>query len=286
SVHIEGKGMVNVSKHRSKTPIVGANGDCVQKKHAEASSLLKDSSNSQKQHRQEFSIKKRENSLVDNFKSVPNVKDEEGAIPIPMEASCPDTLFDEFFREGRNKESKFVSDFYQPPNKNMLVDSSAARLSYPTLLQEKVKESKKSHHVDHNSPENSFKTLNESGIHGRRSSSVETLKDINIEDVDDCDVSDFKIPPPRSSQMTGMCGLRKPMDLNTAMKLKTLILGSANSQFSPEWAKQSLEFCTLPKLQYGIVQKKGGPCGVLAAIQSYVLLEMLFGKDRVNTDPW
>lgn len=33
-------------------------------------------------------------------------------------------------------------------------------------------------------------------------------------------------------------------------------------------------------MRFGLVQKKGGPCGVLAAIQSYVLLELVFGNNN------
>jgi hypothetical protein len=55
-----------------------------------------------------------------------------------------------------------------------------------------------------------------------------------------------------------------------------LIFGNLTQTFNQEWVMQNLAFCDIAKLKFGIVQKKGGPCGVLAAIQSYVLLELLF----------
>ncbi|XP_052708268.1 probable ubiquitin carboxyl-terminal hydrolase MINDY-4 [Crassostrea angulata] len=73
----------------------------------------------------------------------------------------------------------------------------------------------------------------------------------------------------------------RPITLQTAINLKTLIFGSATQCFNDEWRYQSLVFCDLPKLQYGIVQKKGGPCGVLAAIQACVLQELLFGDCKI-----
>lgn len=73
----------------------------------------------------------------------------------------------------------------------------------------------------------------------------------------------------------------RPITLQTAINLKTLIFGSATQCFNDEWRYQSLVFCDLPKLQYGIVQKKGGPCGVLAAVQACVLQELLFGDCKI-----
>lgn len=53
--------------------------------------------------------------------------------------------------------------------------------------------------------------------------------------------------------------------------------------FNEEWKIQNLKFCDFAKLKFGLVQKKGGPCGVLAAIQSFVLLELIFGSGDENT---
>ena len=40
--------------------------------------------------------------------------------------------------------------------------------------------------------------------------------------------------------------------------LKTLIFGTPMQSFSDEWRYQSFSFSDLPKLKYGIVQKKVG----------------------------
>lgn len=55
-----------------------------------------------------------------------------------------------------------------------------------------------------------------------------------------------------------------------------LLFGNLNQSFNDDWKIQNLGFCDYAKLKFGIVQKKGGPCGVLACIQSYVLLEIVF----------
>jgi hypothetical protein len=61
--------------------------------------------------------------------------------------------------------------------------------------------------------------------------------------------------------------------------LRTLLFGSISQSFNDEWKIQSLKFCDYAKLKFGLVQKKGGPCGVLAAIQSYILVELIFGNN-------
>jgi hypothetical protein len=47
---------------------------------------------------------------------------------------------------------------------------------------------------------------------------------------------------------------------------------------------KKLGFCDLTKLKFGIVQKKGGPCGVLASIQAYVLYELIFSNGESPKD--
>lgn len=72
----------------------------------------------------------------------------------------------------------------------------------------------------------------------------------------------------------------KPISLETAMGLKTLIFGNGKTSFAPEWRKQAFSFCDLYGLEYGIVQLKGGPCGVLASVQGFVLKHLLFGVNK------
>ncbi|XP_050972935.1 LOW QUALITY PROTEIN: probable ubiquitin carboxyl-terminal hydrolase MINDY-4 [Labeo rohita] len=69
---------------------------------------------------------------------------------------------------------------------------------------------------------------------------------------------------------------KTPMDQKTATALKELIFGSSMACFTEEWKRQNFTFSDTPGLKYGIVQKKGGPCGVLAAVQACVLQKILF----------
>ncbi|XP_033762139.1 probable ubiquitin carboxyl-terminal hydrolase MINDY-4 [Pecten maximus] len=108
--------------------------------------------------------------------------------------------------------------------------------------------------------------------------------DVEIGDVDDLDneVSNLDLGPrlPVGRPIQNLVAAR-PITLQTAVNLKTIIFGHANQNFNDEWRYQSFTFCDLPSLKFGIVQKKGGPCGVLAAVQACVLREMLFGDTPV-----
>ncbi len=51
--------------------------------------------------------------------------------------------------------------------------------------------------------------------------------------------------------------------------LRQLLWGTQGGP-PPSW-KQGFFFSTRPGLQFGLVQRQGGPCGVLAAVQAHVL---------------
>uniref|UniRef100_A0A8C3B247 Ubiquitin carboxyl-terminal hydrolase MINDY n=1 Tax=Cyclopterus lumpus TaxID=8103 RepID=A0A8C3B247_CYCLU len=59
-------------------------------------------------------------------------------------------------------------------------------------------------------------------------------------------------------------------------ELKVILIGSSLNCFNVEWRNQGFPFSEMHDLRYGIVQKKGGPCGVLASIQAFVLKKLLF----------
>ncbi|XP_014112261.1 PREDICTED: protein FAM188B isoform X3 [Pseudopodoces humilis] len=76
----------------------------------------------------------------------------------------------------------------------------------------------------------------------------------------------------------------KAIDISLAKELKNLLFGSSLCCFSEEWKMQSFTFNNIPQLKYGIVQKKGGPCGVLAAVQACVLQQLIFADSNRNKD--
>ncbi|KAK3540377.1 hypothetical protein QTP70_030212 [Hemibagrus guttatus] len=102
------------------------------------------------------------------------------------------------------------------------------------------------------------------------------LTGLVLDDVDDQEVSSGQSAILNNNFLRHPDWNKRPMDQETATALKEMIFGSPAACFSEEWRCQSFSFSSRPALRYGIVQKKGGPCGVLAAVQAAVLQKLLF----------
>lgn len=103
-----------------------------------------------------------------------------------------------------------------------------------------------------------------------------------LDDIDDDEMqnlSKLSLDKPITERSWAGC----PMDLQTATDLKAVLLGSSLNCFSIEWKNQGFMFSETHDLGYGIVQKKGGPCGVLASVQAFVLKKLLFENNDPNT---
>ncbi|KAG3026222.1 hypothetical protein PC121_g8709 [Phytophthora cactorum] len=57
--------------------------------------------------------------------------------------------------------------------------------------------------------------------------------------------------------------------------VQQLLFGANKKAFSSHWEEQGFVFSTVRDLQYGLVQYQGGPCGILAVVQGYVLRFLL-----------
>lgn len=57
-----------------------------------------------------------------------------------------------------------------------------------------------------------------------------------------------------------------------ALGVRELIFGDCGMRFNDAWREQGFYFCQgVSGLGYGLVQAEGGPCGVLAAVQAFLL---------------
>lgn len=101
---------------------------------------------------------------------------------------------------------------------------------------------------------------------------------LQLEDVEDESIREEVLLSPVPS-MLKLQIVSKPIDLSVAKDIKTLLFGSSFCCFNEEWKLQSFSFSDAASLKYGIVQNKGGPCGVLAAVQGCVLQKLLFEGD-------
>ncbi|KAG1973524.1 probable ubiquitin carboxyl-terminal hydrolase MINDY-4 [Pimephales promelas] len=100
--------------------------------------------------------------------------------------------------------------------------------------------------------------------------------------LDDIENEESLCDVPRTS-MPELSLVKTPMDQMTATALKEIIFGSPMACFTEEWKQQNFTFSDTPGLKYGIVQNKGGPCGVLAAVQACVLQKLLFEESSSDS---
>ncbi|KAG2484736.1 hypothetical protein HYH03_016483 [Edaphochlamys debaryana] len=69
-----------------------------------------------------------------------------------------------------------------------------------------------------------------------------------------------------------------------AMRAVRLLLWGKHGQPPPSW-KQGFYFCRHPGLQFGLVQRQGGPCGVLAGVQAHILVSLYSLSSGFNLTP-
>jgi len=86
----------------------------------------------------------------------------------------------------------------------------------------------------------------------------------------------FVAKPPVGS-VAGLKG--EPISPELAIELKQLLFGNANRDFPVGWKGQAFEFNDRPMLKFGLVQHRGGPCGILAAVQAFILRFLVFPDD-------
>ena len=105
------------------------------------------------------------------------------------------------------------------------------------------------------------------------------LEDLQVDECDDggiLDTSKVISSRPQSTSKSHITG-------DIAKELKQITFGSSTQCFNKEWQEQGFIFNEHPKLSYGLIQHKGGPCGLLASVQGYILKYLLFkGRKRLG----
>nr|CAB3484492.1 unnamed protein product [Digitaria exilis] len=70
---------------------------------------------------------------------------------------------------------------------------------------------------------------------------------------------------------------------DVAEKLWAMVFGGGVSKaVLAQWTNQGIRFSSDPETTMGLVQHEGGPCGVLATVQAYVLKYLLFFSDDLS----
>ncbi|KAM7511218.1 hypothetical protein LguiB_010093 [Lonicera macranthoides] len=77
--------------------------------------------------------------------------------------------------------------------------------------------------------------------------------------------------------------LADELSLAKADQLFSMIFGDrVSNDVLAQWSNQGIRFSPDPETSMGLVQHEGGPCGVLATIQAFVLKNLLFSAEGVD----
>jgi len=122
---------------------------------------------------------------------------------------------------------------------------------------------------------NHFPEKKASNIPGSTLKSQENMEFLDIEDeidveLDRINLSNVMVKEPKKSMAV--------VDITSAqaMDLRNIVFGNATgTSFNPEWEKQSFVFNDTQHLEFGLVQHKGGPCGILAVVQAGVIKHII-----------
>ena len=83
---------------------------------------------------------------------------------------------------------------------------------------------------------------------------------------------------PRVIDVAGRASCRS-ISIQDAKHIRKLLFGDRRAKFfNSAWKQQGFFFDNTDSLGFGLVQKEGGPCGILAAVQAFILKHILFSS--------
>eukprot|EP00039_Didymoeca_costata_P020877 m.342730 g.342730 ORF g.342730 m.342730 type:complete len:511 (+) comp21758_c0_seq1:152-1684(+) len=101
------------------------------------------------------------------------------------------------------------------------------------------------------------------------SSGTQGMELMEMEEVDE----DLHLSKPGGTQRMSVNSASKGDVVSSSLvsEMNTLIFGSRTASWNSAWQVQNFEYTSSEGLEYGLVQKEGGPCGVVAVVQAYVI---------------
>ncbi|XP_041101745.1 probable ubiquitin carboxyl-terminal hydrolase MINDY-4 isoform X1 [Polyodon spathula] len=173
-------------------------------------------------------------------------------------------------------QSKSISSVIENPSTNELFKRELNRMEKKDTNAVKSGQTMQKEKGQNTTPDRDISQAYKKKSTASPKADVLQMKLMKLDDINDeeefCELSRV----PRFSRASRLNVDAHPIDLNLAVDLKNILFGSSLACFNDEWKIQSFPFNDLPDLRYGIVQKKGGPCGVLASVQACVLQKLLF----------
>ncbi|KAJ3216410.1 hypothetical protein HDU67_009464 [Dinochytrium kinnereticum] len=134
-----------------------------------------------------------------------------------------------------------------------------------------------------------------SSVSSKHYGDLEITDDIGFDDDDDDDeFLDRSLNHQRGSLGMNSLGIASPLSKGSlittqkALMLRRVTFAGTGTEesrtratFPDEWRGKGFVLNSqTPDLSYGLVQSRGGPCGLLAALQAYMLKYLLFGQDK------
>ena len=106
---------------------------------------------------------------------------------------------------------------------------------------------------------------------------------MQIIDLDLVEDTDFEVPTPFNKKE-----IMNELSSNMENELHSIIFGtrlksSLTDSFPLEWRDKGFNFNSNNELFYGLVQIKGGPCGLLAAVQAHIIKHLYHSEIQAKT---
>lgn len=107
--------------------------------------------------------------------------------------------------------------------------------------------------------------------------STNSTNEVLVYDLEEDEFSEsVLLPPPNISRIASSSANSSLLPSGIITQLGSVIFGKNTKRFPLEWQIQSFILSSNTHLPYGIVQKKGGPCGLLACVQAYIIKDIYF----------
>ena len=113
---------------------------------------------------------------------------------------------------------------------------------------------------------------------------TKSSNEVEVNEIEDFEEESGCIQNPKTSFIKPKVS-GTPISLEIARDLKSTMFGQLSSMFPPGWLGQAFVWNKQPQLNFGLVQSKGGPCGVMAAVQAMVIKVLLQGSSKFNVNP-
>jgi len=110
------------------------------------------------------------------------------------------------------------------------------------------------------------------------------IEDIQIQDIDipinDISISNRHSLHGNNSNINIWKNQGKPISMETSKDLLNLVYGDTKENYHDSWRGKRFIFNKNQNISYGLIQEKGGPCGLISVVQAYIILHLVFKNNQ------